>query len=593
MKKHFLLFVLMLLPLAASAFTGEVVIGGINYYIVTKAQIAEVRAKSPKYSGNIVIPPTVEYEGVTYNVTGIGNSAFQYCTRLISITIPNSISSIGYEAFSGCSGLTSITVESGNTVYDSRDNCNAIIKTVSNTLIAGCVNTVIPNSVTKIGDYAFYGCSGLTSVTIPNSVTSIGNQAFSGCSSLISATIGSGVTAIGSDAFYGCGGLTSVIIPNRVTYIGSSAFSDCSSLTSITIGYSVKNIGYYAFRNCPELIEVCCYAENVPSTYSIFQDSYIEYATLYVPMASIEVYKSTAPWNGFKNILAVSGEVEIGGINYYIETKPQIAEVIEMRPKYSGDIVIPSTVEYEGVTYNVTSIGDYAFNRCSGLTSVTIPNSVTSIKSLAFSDCSSLTSVTIPNSVTYIDGAAFDGCSGLTSITIGNSVISIYSCAFYGCSGLTSVTIPNSVTYIGGYAFEKCSGLTSVTIGSGVQTIGNGAFANCQALEDVNCHAENVPKTSANAFTNSTIENATLHVPAVSIEAYESMDPWSGFKTIVAISSKGDVNGDGQVGIGDLIAVSNFMGGEGNVALEQADVNGDGEVGIGDIITITNIMAGE
>ena len=144
----------------------------------------------------------------------------------------------------------------------------------------------------------------------------------------------------------------------------------------------------------------------------------------------------------------------------------------------SGSLVIPDTVTYNSATYSVTSIGDYAFRGCSGLTSVTIPNSVTSIGYLAFYGCSGLTSVTIPNSVTSIGSSAFYGCSGLTSVTIGNSVTSIDYMAFYGCSGLTSVTIPNSVTFIDEYAFSGCSGLIEVTmLGEIAPTLGSSVFS--------------------------------------------------------------------------------------------------------------------
>ena len=167
------------------------------------------------------------------SVTSIGDRAFASCTGLTSITIPNSVTSIGDRAFASCSGLTSIMVEDANSTYDSRENCNAIIETATNTLIAGCQNTVLPNSVTSIGDYAFFRCTGLTSVTIPNSVTSIG-----------------------SDAFYYCTGLTSITIPNSVTSIGESAFRYCSSLTSVTIGNSVTSIGDYAFDGCSNLKKI-------------------------------------------------------------------------------------------------------------------------------------------------------------------------------------------------------------------------------------------------------------------------------------------------------------------------------------------------
>ena len=135
------------------------------------------------------------------SVTSIGNFAFRYCTSLASVTIPDSVTSIGAGAFEGCAGLESLTVDTNNTVYDSRNNCNAIIETASNTLIAGCKNTVIPNDVTTVGEDAFFGCTSLTSVTIPDSVTSIGDFAFCGCTSLASVTIPDSVTSIGFEAF--------------------------------------------------------------------------------------------------------------------------------------------------------------------------------------------------------------------------------------------------------------------------------------------------------------------------------------------------------------------------------------------------------
>ena len=157
----------------------------------------------------------------------------------------------------------------------------------------------------------------------------------------------------------------------------------------------------------------------------------------------------------------------------------------------SGDVVIPSSVEHNNVTYSVTSIGDSAFYGCSGLTSVSIPNSVTSIGAIAFSNCSGLTSVSIPNSVTSIGYSAFYDCSGLTSITIPNNVTSIASNTFSGCSSLTSVSIPNGVTSIGGYAFYGCSSLTSITIPNSVGNIGYAAFHNCRSLNSINVASGN------------------------------------------------------------------------------------------------------
>ena len=216
------------------------------------------------------------------SVTSIGNNAFSGCSSFTSITIPNSVTSIGNYAFISCESLTSMMVESGNTVYDTRENCNAIIETASKTLIAGCQSTTIPNSVTSIGGSAFYGCSSLTSLTIPNSVTSIGSSAFSDCSSLTSITIPNSVTTVGDYAFYKCSSLTSITIPNSITSIGWRAFLACSSLTQITcLAQTPPTCGDDCFYGVPRTIP------------------------LYVPDEAVEDYKAAAVWQEF-NIVAES-----------------------------------------------------------------------------------------------------------------------------------------------------------------------------------------------------------------------------------------------------------------------------------------------
>ncbi len=230
------------------------------------------------------------------------------------------MTSIGISAFNGCSGLTSIKVQEENANYDSRENCNAIIETGSNKLIAGCKNTVIPNSVTSIGNYAFSGCSGLTSITIPNSVTSIGNTAFQGCSGLTSITIPNSVTSIGESAFYGCSGLTSVTIGNSVTSIGYYAFSGCSGLTSVTIGNSVTSIGDYAFINCSGLNSVTVFNSTPVAIYrTVFTNR--ANATLYVPQGSLSAYKSADVWKEFKDIREID-PTEIDDVKIAEESTP-------------------------------------------------------------------------------------------------------------------------------------------------------------------------------------------------------------------------------------------------------------------------------
>ena len=265
------------------------------------------------------------------SITSIEDYAFGDCTGLTKITLPNSVTSIGGGAFWGCSGLEKITVESGNSRYDSRDNCNSIIETKTNTLIAGCKNSIIPNSVTSIGRCAFGGCSGLTELTLPSSVTSIGSAAFQGCIGLTELTLPNSVTSIGDGAFAHCSGLTELTLPNSVTSIGSDAFSGCSGLTELTFPNSVTSIGDFAFYGCSGLTELilpnsvrsigdCAFTycsglskitslAEIPPVCgsSVFYGVNKTNCKLIVPIVSVIAYKQAEVWNEFSNIRGFSG----------------------------------------------------------------------------------------------------------------------------------------------------------------------------------------------------------------------------------------------------------------------------------------------
>ena len=442
------------------------------YYNITSSSAYTVEVGGAESSiTTVIIPETVTYEGTTYSVTSIGESAFEWCSSLASVTIPNSVMGIVNRAFYRCSSLTSVTI--GNSVMGIGDEA-----------FCGCsslTSITIPNSVMGIGDWAFGSCDDLTSVTIPNSVTSIGNAAFGSCDALSSIVVESGnstydsrencnaiietatntlvvgcknttipnsVTSIGESAFGGCDALTSVTIPNSVTSIGELAFSFCTSLTSITIPESVTSIGNNAFAYCSSL-----------------------------PVENNLRYADT----------------------YLVEA-------------------VDNTLSIYSIKDGTKWIGSIAFLNCRSLTSITIPNSVTSIGDGAFWGCESLTSVTIPNSVTSIGTQAFEYCSSLTSVTIGNSVTSIGERAFYLCYALTSVTIPNSVT-----------------------SIGEGAFGGCDALKTVICEAIEVPELLGGyVFYDMPLSEATLYVPAQSLDDYKAAEQWKEFGTILPIEGESE-----------------------------------------------------
>jgi Leucine-rich repeat (LRR) protein len=270
---------------------------------------------------NTVIPNSVEsigdcsFEGhsgllsitIPNSVKVIDFGAFNGCRGLSSIIIPKSVTYIGVSAFANCSGLKTIQVEDGNPNYDSRNNCNAIISTYDNGLIAGCMSTVIPNTVTSIKSFAFCGCTGLTSLDIPNSVTSIGYLAFSDCSNMTSITIPNSVITIEDAAFQNCSGISSLDFPNSLTSIGEAAFTGCTNLSAITIPESVTSIGDRAFTWCVSLEKVFSYIkepfEIASDAFSIDWGGKSTAATLYVPVGCKAKYMATAGWNKFQNIV--------------------------------------------------------------------------------------------------------------------------------------------------------------------------------------------------------------------------------------------------------------------------------------------------
>ncbi len=422
-----------------------------------------------------------------------------YGGNVVSVTIPATVTAIT-GSFGDCSSLTTV-----NYLGSIEDWCNISFSGYgSNPLHRGanlCLNgelvtdIVIPDTVTQIKDYAFYGCKSLTSVKIGSGVTSIGAYAFYDCSSLASVTIDSGVTSIEYDAFRNCTSLTSVTIPDSITSIGSNAFYYCTSLTSVTIGKDVSSIGYDAFVCCYKLVEVY----NLSSSLNITVGSYYEngavgyYAKIvHTSLDEESILKTTE--DGY--VFAVVGENEVYLVDYVGN---------------ETELTLPES--YNGNNYGISQ---YAFYKRDDITKVTIPDGVTSIGNSAFGDCVALSEinfnatamkslsqnnnafafagqngdgikVTIGKNVTQIPAYLFDSANYITSVVFeeGSVCEAIRNYAFRNCSSLLSITIPNSVASIEDEAFRNCTKLTSIIIPDSVTYIGYNAFSGCFKLVEV------------------------------------------------------------------------------------------------------------
>jgi len=427
--------------------------------------------------------------------------------------------------------LTSVTVEAGNTVYDSRNNCNAVIETSTNTLIFGCQNTTIPNSVTSIGEGAFVGCSSLTSVTIPNSVTSIGYAAFYGCSSLTSVTIPSSVTSIGDFAFYRCSSLTSVTIPNNVTSIGEEAFSWCSSLTSVTIGNSVTSIGDNAFYNCSSLtsIYVPCgemerFKQLLNNDSRINDHAPLPYTiTIYATNGNVtypqticdDMLLNATPDYGYHFVKWSDGNTDNPRTIVLTQDTAFAAEFAVDKSGVCGDDnLLTWTFEDESKTLAISGKGTLNSNYTFGVEAPTqterliIAEGVTSVGNNAFKDMSStITSLALPSTVTEIGDYAFAGMNNRKFNTL---------------------VLPNTIIRIGAHAFDGASYLQTIHFGSTLEEIGDYAFNGCTRVKQMTCLAEITPNVGTDGLT-SINSLAELYVPNEYLFDYQIDSNWSRF----------------------------------------------------------------
>jgi hypothetical protein len=569
MKRIFIIF--LILFVASSVWAYDFEVDGIYYNIITENEVEVTSSEwaARDYYGNIIIPTSIVYNGIMYNVTSIGYEAMYGCSEMTSIVIPNSVKTIDYGAFWSCKGLTSLT---------------------------------IPNSVTKIGGLAFLGCTGLTTMIIPNSVIELGGGAFKECNftsitlpdNLDVSLSGLGfeknnihydvknnkevrvtqnvnkkiqgeivipevvtaygitfqVTEIESYAFYECTELTSIVIPNSVTSINNNVFSGCTNLTTyvgpvpsyfnpnplfenvkitggcldeyFTFSQNLKTIDFLSELDCKELV----------SDYHFYMSHNIE--SIIIPekmdVSRAELYFVK---NGIRYKVLNGKDVAVVKNGYYDDYEFHTTY-------YSGDVIIPSTVT-AGNTFNVISIEDNAFENCSNVTSISIPNSITSVK-YAFQGCTGLSSIIIPDELDFSrSGLQFKNNNICYKVLNNKSVAVTSSSSEVEYSG--EIIIPNTVTGLGytfsvttiGYAFDESSNLTSITIPASVTEIYDEAFYGCTNLRKVTCLATNPPKAYKDSFEN---YNGTLYIPCESKDLYKESACWGTFKNIECIGAE-------------------------------------------------------
>ena len=522
-------------------------VDGIYYKYGDNGNDAVVTCRDTRYntySGHIVIPEQITYNGRRLTVSAVGKDAFRDCANLYSVTLPSSVKSIDERAFRSASNMTEVVLPTG-------------LETIGALAFTNCVSlqkVYLPSSVREIGYKAFLNCTGLNRVeiddvqswidialegyysspllyghhlyingqevkhlVIPSTNVSIPDYKFAGFSGMTSLSLPEGLVSIGKSTFEGCSSLTSIAFPESLTIIGQESFKDCTGLQDLVLTDAIERIGQGAFTGCSGL-------------------KLVDFR------GSVEVIESDS-FDGCDNITSIT----------------------------TADISSWLNNGFQNEKSNPLSIAHHLYVNGEEITALVIPNDVTTIGD-------------------YL----FYSFTGMTSLTMGNNVKQIGNSAFAQCKGLTRLTIGEGVTAIGEKAFSTCSNLQSVTIGSNVQTIEDKAFIACVSLTDV-ISRPLAPPVAANVmwFSNATCNQAVLKVPKGMVDAYKKANEWNRFLHVVGIEMhddlKGDVNADGEVNIADVNTIISAV-----FAIDEPsmdfDVNGDGEVNIADVNAVIDMI---
>ena len=633
MKTRLLSLILAIMVAAMPASAYDFMVNGLCYKKNsdgTSVTVTYQNLNAPTYtniSGAVNIPASVTYSGKTYSVTEVDAYAFDGCSGITSLTIPNSVTTVWNYAFRNCTNLTTVTIGKAITklISTAFTNCSKLATVNWNAANMEDYNdygsNVTPfygltsiktfnfgNTVTRIPHALCRNLTGLTTVTISPSLKAAAAHAFADCTSLNRVNISDLVAWCDIDFEYSNSNplyyannlylngskITNLTIPNTVSVIKQFAFVNCTALTTVTIPTTLTSCGGGAFKGCSGIVTVNWNAVNCADCvesvkpfeylYTLQNFNFGNTVTRIPSYLCCELL-------GLTSVTIPSSVTSIGANAFILCRNLTKVEI--------GSIAAWCNIDFGDDTANPLYYARNLYLNGNKVTNLSLPNSLTKIKDYTFHKCESLTSVTMPNSVTEIGSYAFNGCSGLTSLTLSNSLKTIQPRAFYGCSGLPSLEIPNSVTSIGNYAFSGCTSMSLLTIPNSITAFEGMVYNGCTALTTIRSkliNPQSVTYSGPPIFNGVPRNTCTVYVPLNTRNSYLASSNWNTFTHIVEVDyeliERLDVNGDGWVTSGDVTALYNYLLGEAGSNFPEGDVDGDGAITSADITVIYNTLLG-